>query len=67
LDVTEGLMALAEDDVRYMIIRKNLLDEQALVSWRTALGPLPLYEDTMLLVYSTERSSEKTTADDAGP
>jgi hypothetical protein len=53
LDVTEGLAALADDDVRYVIIQKSLLHEDVLASWRAVLGSSPVYEDTLLLVYST--------------
>jgi len=53
-DVTEGLAALAGDDIRYVMLRKDLLPEDSLAVWRSLLGSSPVYEDGMLLVYSTE-------------
>jgi hypothetical protein len=65
-DVTEGLAALAGDDVRYVILQKDFLPEDVLATWRSLLESPPVYEDAMVLVCGTGHPAEQITTDDTG-
>ena len=54
VNVSEQLRQLAEANIRYLVLHKNLLPQSELVSWRQWLAHQPYYEDDELVVYRTD-------------
>jgi len=57
-DAARALAQLAGDDVRCVILHKDLLEGWALDAWRDLFDAPPVYEDAALVVYSTASSTE---------
>jgi hypothetical protein len=53
-DVSHQLQALADADVRYLILHKNRVNEGDVTEWRNWLVFEPYHEDDELLVYRTD-------------
>jgi hypothetical protein len=51
--VTRELETLAEADVRYLILHKEIATKEQLAAWRAWLAYEPMYEDAQLVVYRT--------------
>ena len=54
VNISHQLRILADTDIRYIIVHKNLLDPEQLTAWRDWLTVEPAYEGPDLLVYSTD-------------
>jgi hypothetical protein len=56
LDIEEQFAALAEENVRYLILHKNLFEYEDLGTWVEWIGflPAPFYADEWLIAYRTE-------------
>jgi hypothetical protein len=54
MDVTHQLRALADSNVRYLILHPELASAEQIASWRGWLAFDPLYEDESLIVYRTD-------------
>lgn len=53
-DVSHQLQALAEANVRYLIMHKNRINEEDIIEWQNWLVFEPYHEDEQLLVYRTD-------------
>jgi hypothetical protein len=51
--VAQELSSLAEQNIGYLVIHKNLMLETQVAAWRAALPMLPVYEDDLLIAYAT--------------
>jgi hypothetical protein len=58
IDVSQQLAALADDNVRYIVIHKTLVGADRVAHWQRYLLTQPRYEDESLLVYATEPELE---------
>ncbi len=54
VDVSHQLRMLAETDIRYIILHKKFASSEQLAAWQDWLIVEPRYEDTDLIVYSTD-------------
>jgi hypothetical protein len=52
-DVSRHLAYLSEENVRYVIIHRDVLTQDRLARWRDYFTITPLYEDDMIIVYTT--------------
>ena len=52
-DVGRQLASLAQDDVRYVILHKELIDIDRLARWQRTLLTRPRFEDEQIAVYAT--------------
>ena len=52
-DVLPGIQALAAVNVGYLVLDKTLMD---VAEWRSAIPFDPVFEDNLVLVYSTDPS-----------
>jgi hypothetical protein len=62
-DVDRGMTMLADDDVRYLILHKDFLADDIVVSWRSLFKTQPFYEDAALLVYNTASAADENVAE----
>ena len=51
--VTQQLRPLAEANVRYLVLHKDLLTDDELLGWQQWLGWPPVHQDQRLVVYAT--------------
>jgi hypothetical protein len=56
-DADQTLAQLANDDIRYVILKKYFLEDSMLYAWRALFDCPPIYEDAMLVVYPTTLST----------
>lgn len=54
IDISQQLRLLAGADIRYVILHKRLASSEQLAAWQDWLTFEPRYEDTDLVVYSTD-------------
>ncbi|MCP4415457.1 MAG: hypothetical protein GY805_02470 [Chloroflexi bacterium] len=52
--VSAQLRPLADANIRYLVLHKDLLSAEELLSWQQWISIRPRYEDEFLIVYSTE-------------
>ncbi|MFQ6100122.1 MAG: hypothetical protein ACE5OS_02655 [Anaerolineae bacterium] len=52
-DVSRRLAYLSQNDIRYIIMHRDLLSEDKLARWRDYFTINPLYEDDLIVVYRT--------------
>lgn len=57
--VAESLEKLADDDVRYVVLKKRWMKDPILETWRSVLRGGEIYEDDELVVYTTADLPEK--------
>ena len=58
-DISQSFKRLAGDDVRYVTLKKGLMEKSTLRIWRSLLKGSKIYEDDKLVVYTTAHFAEE--------